>query len=60
MEVLFILIPVSLLLIGLAIAAFLWAVDSGQFEDLDRQGYEILFGDDERGRQDPAEGEEEK
>lgn len=35
MTMLLILVPVSLLLVGLAIWAFFWAVDQGQFDDLD-------------------------
>lgn len=30
----------------LAIGIFFWAVKSDQFEDLERQGYNILFDDD--------------
>lgn len=52
MEILFVLVPVSILLIGAAIWAFIWAVNSGQFEDLERHGYEILFGDDEPAERD--------
>lgn len=47
MEIIFVLIPVSLLLIGIAIGVFIWAVNNDQFEDLDRQGYEILFDEDD-------------
>lgn len=47
MEIIFVLIPISLLLIGSAIAVFIWAVNNDQFEDLDRQGYEILFDEDD-------------
>ena len=32
MEILFVLIPLSAVLIGLAVAAFVWAVRDGQFE----------------------------
>lgn len=35
MSIALLLIPLALLLLGGAIAAFFWAVDSGQFEDLD-------------------------
>ena len=42
MNALIILIPVSVLLIGVAIWAFFWAVDSGQFDDLDSPALEIL------------------
>lgn len=46
MEILLFLIPLSLLLLGLAIWAFFWAVKSNQFEDLDGPAYSILFDDD--------------
>ncbi len=36
----------GLMVLVLAIAVFLWAVKSEQFEDLDRQGHNILFEDD--------------
>lgn len=47
MNILLALIPISLLLLLLAIAAFLWAVRRGQFDDLDTPPLDIL-GDDER------------
>jgi cbb3-type cytochrome oxidase maturation protein len=45
MSVLIILIPVSVLLVGVAIWAFFWAVDSGQFDDLDSPALDILRDD---------------
>jgi cbb3-type cytochrome oxidase maturation protein len=42
MNILLVLIPISLLLLGAAIAAFAWAVRSGQFEDLDAAALDIL------------------
>ncbi|MBM3565112.1 MAG: cbb3-type cytochrome oxidase assembly protein CcoS [Alphaproteobacteria bacterium] len=46
MDTLLILIPIALLL-GLAgLVAFLWALRSGQFEDLDGAAHRILFDDD--------------
>lgn len=47
MSILLLLIPLSLVLGGLAIWAFLWAVDHGQFEDFDRAATSILYDDDE-------------
>jgi cbb3-type cytochrome oxidase maturation protein len=50
MTILLLLIPISLLLIGIAAAMFIWAVNNDQFEDLDRHGFDILeesSGDDE-------------
>ena len=45
MESLYILIPVSVVLVGIAVAAWLWSVNSGQFEDLDKAARSILFDD---------------
>ncbi len=46
MNVLLLLIPVALLLGGLGLAAFLWALKSGQFDDLDGAAHRILIDDD--------------
>ena len=46
MTILMLLIPVALLLGGLGLAAFLWALRSGQYEDLDGAASRILFDDD--------------
>ncbi len=47
MDVLVYLVPIALLL-GLAgLAAFMWALRSGQFEDLDGAAERILFDDDD-------------
>ncbi|HLO75513.1 MAG TPA: cbb3-type cytochrome oxidase assembly protein CcoS [Magnetospirillum sp.] len=59
------LIPVALLLGGIGLVAFLWALKSGQFEDLDGAAHRILFEDDDMvphqsppasGPQDPTQG----
>lgn len=47
MNILFLLIPLSLLLLSLAVWAFFWAVKNDQFEDLEGPAYSILFDDDE-------------
>jgi cbb3-type cytochrome oxidase maturation protein len=46
MTILLYLIPVALFLGGLGLAAFLWALRSGQYEDLDGAANRILFDDD--------------
>ncbi len=46
MDILIYLIPVSLLLGGGALAAFLWSLKSGQYEDMDGAANRILFDDD--------------
>jgi cbb3-type cytochrome oxidase maturation protein len=45
MNILLVLVPLSLLLLGLAIAAFAWAVRKGQFDDLDTPPLDILADD---------------
>jgi len=46
MEVLYLLIPLSLILLGLVTWALFWAVRSGQFEDLEGPAHRILMDDD--------------
>lgn len=41
------LVPIALFLGGLGLAAFLWALRSSQFEDLDGAASRILFDDDD-------------
>ncbi|GLT19966.1 cytochrome oxidase maturation protein Cbb3 [Vibrio zhanjiangensis] len=53
MESLYILIPIAIVLVCIAIAIFIWAVKSEQFEDLERQGHSILFEDEEKNENDP-------
>ena len=46
MNVLLILIPVALFLGALGLVGFLWAVKSGQFDDLEGAAERILIDDD--------------
>lgn len=43
MEILYLLIPISMLLLGLIFWIFCWAVRDGQFDDLDAPGQRILM-----------------
>ncbi len=45
MNILFVLIPISILLLLVMIAAFVWAVRKGQFENLDAAAIDILSDD---------------
>ncbi|PJJ96903.1 cbb3-type cytochrome oxidase assembly protein CcoS [Lysobacteraceae bacterium NML75-0749] len=45
MNILLALIPISLMLIAVAVAAFVWAVKRGQYEDLDTPALDILRED---------------
>lgn len=46
MDIIYLLIPLSIVLVGVIVAGFFWAVNSGQFEDLERRGHDILMDDD--------------
>ena len=46
MNILLLLIPVSLVLLCIAIGAFVWAIRRGQFDDLDTPPLDILEGED--------------
>lgn len=47
MAVLLYLVPIALFLGLLALAAFIWSLRSGQYEDLDGAAQRILFDDDD-------------
>jgi cbb3-type cytochrome oxidase maturation protein len=46
MDILYLLIPLSLVLVAVMALVFLWAVRSGQFEDMEGPAYRILMDDD--------------
>jgi cbb3-type cytochrome oxidase maturation protein len=46
MELIFVLLPFALLFAGIALALFVWAARSGQFDDLDTPAVRILFDDE--------------
>ncbi|MDD0843726.1 cbb3-type cytochrome oxidase assembly protein CcoS [Pseudomonas sp. Gutcm_11s] len=47
MSAIYILIPIAVALVGVAIWVFFWAVDSGQYDDLDGPAHSILFDDED-------------
>lgn len=49
MEVMLVLIPVTVLLVAVALWGFVWSVREGQFEDLDKEAFSILFEDSAAG-----------
>ena len=48
MSILYLMIPMGILIVIGALWAFFWAVDSGQFDDLESPGWRILLDDDSR------------
>ena len=47
METLYLLIPISVVLVFLIGIAFWWSLRSGQFDDLEGPGFKVLMDDDE-------------
>lgn len=47
MTILYVLIPLALILMAVAIWFFVWSVKSGQFDDLEGPAHRILMDDDD-------------
>ncbi|MGV3727478.1 cbb3-type cytochrome oxidase assembly protein CcoS [Hydrogenophaga sp.] len=48
MEILYVLLPVSVLLVLAILAILGWAVNSGQFEDIEQEGIRILSDESQK------------
>ena len=46
MSVIYIVVPLALLVVGAAVAAFVWAADRGQFDDLETPAVRMVHDDD--------------
>jgi P-type Cu2+ transporter len=51
MDALYVMIPIAIVIVALAIRLLFWAVDSGQYDDMDGPAHSILFDDDDPGLQ---------
>ena len=49
MATLFVLIPLAMVFVFIAIGAFVWAARSGQYDDMETPRVRVLFDDDEDG-----------
>jgi len=47
MEIIYLMIPMALILVGLIVWIFFWSVRSGQFDDLEGPAHEVLMDDDD-------------
>jgi cbb3-type cytochrome oxidase maturation protein len=47
MTALYVMIPIAVIIVALAIWLFFWAVDSGQYDDLESPAHSILFDDED-------------
>ena len=60
MSVLYIVVPLALAVVAVAVAAFVWATRRGQFDDLDTPAVRMLYDDEmhrDRERTSPGAGE---
>lgn len=48
MSMLYILIPLAVVLLALAVWALLWAIKNGQFDDLESHGWSVVLDDDQK------------
>jgi cbb3-type cytochrome oxidase maturation protein len=53
MEIMYLLVPVSIVLVFVIGAIFWWSLKSGQFDDLDGPGYRVIMDDDTDARPPP-------
>lgn len=60
MDALYLLIPISIFLLVVAIAIFFWAVNSDQYSDLDKEAHRILFDAESSEKQSDKEQAREK
>lgn len=47
MESLYLLIPLALIIIVAAVKLLFWAINNGQYDDLDTESHRILFDDEQ-------------
>jgi cbb3-type cytochrome oxidase maturation protein len=52
-SMLYVLIPLALVLLAVAVWALVWAIRSGQFDDLESHGWSVVLDDDQRPPPDP-------
>jgi cbb3-type cytochrome oxidase maturation protein len=48
MNILYLLVPIALALAAVAVYGFVWAVRSGQYEDVDTPAIRMMIADDEK------------
>ena len=60
MSMLYVLIPLAVLLLGFAVWALVWAIRTGQFDDLESHAWSVVLDDDQKPPGDPdREGQDE-
>ncbi|WP_028863735.1 cbb3-type cytochrome oxidase assembly protein CcoS [Psychromonas aquimarina] len=60
MSIIYVLIPIAMVFVAIAVAVFFWSVKSNQYDDLDREGINILFDEEMRENTDNKTAQAEK
>jgi cbb3-type cytochrome oxidase maturation protein len=60
MTMLYVLIPLAVILLAFAVWALVWAIRTGQFDDLESHGWSVVLDDDQRPPPDPEPDSEAK
>ena len=58
MSMLYVLIPLAVILLAFAVWALVWAIRTGQFDDLESHGWSVVLDDDQRPPPDPGDEQE--
>ena len=48
MSIIYVLIPLAVILLALAVWALIWAIKNGQFDDLESHGWSVVLDDDQK------------
>jgi len=48
MSMLYVLIPLAVVLLAIAVVALIWAIKNGQFDDLETHGWSVVLDDDQK------------
>ena len=54
MSILYVLIPLAVLLLAFAVWALVWAIRTGQFDDLESHAWSVVLDDDQKPPGDPG------
>jgi len=52
MDILFLLIPIALAFLVIAIMIFFWAIRDGQYDDMESQGLKVIIDDKQQAKRD--------
>ena len=60
MSMLYVLIPLAVILLAFAVWALVWAIRTGQFDDLESHAWSVVLDDDQKPPGDPDDESDQK